>query len=164
MATINEEVRPIEKMREELYQVQRTLDDTISWIKKWTVVGDTELYLVEFYEWDDWWYRYHELYTDRKEAENRFFQLVKRYFDQDLKYAWISEDFNWKELESIDVNWFRFTRDRYAYYVEKYWQDPKYPKYVRAAYNIDWYNEITLETIHVNKPIYTLTESKWQNQ
>jgi len=30
MATINEEVRPIEKMREELYQVQRTLDDTIS--------------------------------------------------------------------------------------------------------------------------------------
>lgn len=159
-----------------LSELDNTIHDTLKGVvneldKRLQQANVTEqYYLVEFYCWDDWSERSHELFRDEKEAAKRFFEIMKYRFEDDIKQAWMSLDTDWNKMYNFDSGNFRFTKDCYEDYYSrraaqaKYDEDPMYPKGMWKAYNPDYYNELTMRKIIVNKiSIRSENETKEQN-
>ena len=146
-----------------LSELDNTIHDTLNWVvkeldKRLQQANVTETYyLVEFYEWDDGSERSHELYRDRKDAEKRFFEIMKYRFKNDIEQSGLRDDVDWSKMWNIEIGNFKFTKDCYENYYNhraaqgKYDENPMYPRGTWRAYCPDYYNEVTLKKMIVNK-------------
>ena len=153
---MNDALKPLSELDTQIHDtLKKTVDELDKRLKQANVTE--EYYLVEFYQWDDGSERSHELYRDRKDAEKRFFEIMKYRFEDDIKQAWFRDDIEWEKMYNVDTGNFKFTKDCYESYYDrraaqwKYWEDPMYPRWVWKAYNPDYYNEVTLKKMIVNK-------------
>lgn len=152
---MNDTLKPLSELDTQIHDtLKKTVDELDKRLKE---KATEDLYLVEFYEWDDWSCRSFEVYSDRKEAEKRFFEIVKYWFADDIKNSGMNPDMDWTKVWDLKCWSFEFTTDMYSNYYanrvanKQYWENPMYPKNTWRACNPDYYNEVTLTKLKINK-------------
>ena len=161
----NTELKPISDadtlIHDELWKIVKHVDNLIQ--KKWTEY----IYAVQVYDENEW-NNFTEVYSDYNKAKKSFIELMKYYFSDDLKDC---GNINRDECSEFRYLGFVFTTDCFETYNRQrhdkwdYSKDYKYPDYTWKAYNYDFYTEVVMKKIPVDKSfILHKEETEWTNK
>lgn len=150
----NEELNPLCDLDTHIHnQLDKIVSDLDEKISKWSA-GINKVYLLRFYDENNWEHL-QEIYLDIEVARKRFIELMKELFKDDMEASRVSKDMDWNLVERINTNDFVFTKDRYEncrYMRWSEWEQKekyKYPQNTWAAYNPNYYDDLTLIEIEV---------------